>query len=170
MTDADIDATLAPYRRWLLKVATVYLPRQPHEWQDLAQEGWIAMWRALASYDPNKGALASWLTTAARLRMLTCVKRSLWLGTPSRRGHVRELPAPPVDTDWEWIQELSPVVLELELAYHRGEIAEAIDRLPPRAREAVIRRFWFGDPVPTGNWVTAKRFLAKELAHLQEVS
>lgn len=135
---------LARYRRWLIAVARELAPTRPHEWQDLAQEGWIAMWRALRTFDSTKGAEATYLTTAARLRMLDVLRRHTWLGTPAARGHVRELPATPVDTSWDWVDAQSQYVenhFEDALwAYHHGEIADALSQLSAKDRAYVEHR------------------------------
>lgn len=137
MGDEEI---LTRYRGWLLKTAQTLAPTHRCDWVDLAQEGWIAMWRALRTYDPSLGAEATYLTTAARLRMTDCLRRNLWTGTPGRRGHVREAPPTPVDPDWDWVDATvsrDTVLAELEQAYHRGEIARALDELPADARERI---------------------------------
>lgn len=138
---------LGKYRRWLLKTASELAPRRPNDWLDLAQEGWVAMWRALRSFDPARGAEVTYLQTAARMRMVECLRRSLWTGTPGARGHIRETPATPVDPDWDWVDEaVSAAALcqDLDEAYHRGEILAAINRLTPTQRQYVYLRFWLG--------------------------
>lgn len=91
------DVDLSTYRAWCLKVASTLAPYRPSDWQDIAQEGLIAMWKSLDKYDPSKGALPSWITRAARMRMSDVIRRETWTGTPMRRGHRREKPALPVD-------------------------------------------------------------------------
>lgn len=136
--DAEVDARLAPYRGWLRAVARS-LTRDIDEQADLAQEGWIAMWRALRTFDPDRPDVRSaarsegaWLTRAARLRMTDVARRGTWTGTPSARGHVRERPARPVDhTDplYECMAESDDYDLVL-WAYHRGVIARVLSELP----------------------------------------
>ncbi len=143
----DPDVLLANYRGWLLKTAQELAPRRSCDWRDLAQEGWIAMWRALRTYDPALGAEVSYLTTAARMRMVDCLRRNLWTGTPSRRGHVREAPATPVDTAWDWVDAIASeaqVYQDLDEAYHRGQIFVAVNQLTPAQRRYVYLRFWAG--------------------------
>lgn len=95
MTDAVtrdqlIAETLPDYRRWLYAVATDMLAPGSPLVDDLAQEGAIAMWRAFDRHDPDKGALASWLTGAARYRMLDIVTRhARYTGTPQAEDVVR---------------------------------------------------------------------------------
>lgn len=170
------DQVLARYRGWLLKVAVELAPRRPNDWLDLAQEGWIAMWKALKTYDPDLGAEASYLTTAARLRMVDCLRRDLWTGTPSARGHIREAPAAPVDPDWDWVDAAvgSDVMEELENAYHRGEITAALDGLRPRDRAWVQKMIL--DDAGRYSWRTqvipeaVRATLAQRLNHLKEMA
>lgn len=127
---------LMRYRGWLIKTARLIAPSRPNEWQDLAQEGWVAMWRALKGYDPSRGAEASWLTRAAHSRMVEVHKRQTWTGTPMARGHIREPPAVPVDTDWDWTHDayIEKAYDDVWTAYHQGQIADALSRLDPSAR------------------------------------
>ena len=144
----DENEILKMYKGWLHAVAMSLAPRQKDKWQDLVQEGSIAMWKAMKTYDPGKGALPTWLTGAARMRMRDVLFRDTWTGTPGQRGHVREKPATPVDTDWDWVDELvgsSPEVLDgVLLSYHEGEILKALNALPKEQREYIFLRFWCG--------------------------
>lgn len=167
------DQTLARYRSWLLKVAVELAPRRPNDWLDLAQEGWIAMWKALKTYDPSLGAEASYLTTAARLRMVDCLRRDLWTGTPSRRGHIREVPGVPVDHRWDWVDAAlgCDVIDDLEVAYHHGEVAAALDALEVRDRAFIQKKIM--DDAGRYSWRTqsipepARTILMGKLSHLK---
>ncbi len=143
---SEVDLLLDNYRQWLLKMATVIAPGKPDLWQDLAQEGHVAMFRALKTYDETKGSLPSWLTTAAKLRMADVFRRDTWLGTPMRRGHTREHKALPVDIQDEHIIELlghTSEVFDLVLTrYHDGDVLQALNQLTPKQREYVVLRFW----------------------------
>jgi RNA polymerase sigma factor (sigma-70 family) len=120
-------------------MATVIAPYQPSDWQDLAQEGLIAMWRALETYDPEKGAEATYLTTAAKLRMRDVVRRQTWTGTPGQRGHTREAPARPVEI-YDVHSYLDPALDAALTAYHRSEIRAALDQLTPKDRAYITTR------------------------------
>jgi DNA-directed RNA polymerase specialized sigma24 family protein len=170
------DEILARYRGWLLKVSVELAPKRPNDWLDLAQEGWIAMWKALKTFDPGRGAEASYLTTAARLRMVDCLRRDLWTGTPGARGHRRDAPAVPVDPDWDWVDELvssDAVYAELEAAYHHGEIAAALDALPVRDRAWIYKHIicdsgrysWRHHPMDA----KLREILQARLSHLREM-
>jgi RNA polymerase sigma factor (sigma-70 family) len=178
------DDLLAHYRQWLVKVAWDMTRSHPQLKDDLAQEGHIAMWRALKTYDPDKGSLPHWLTKSARWRMSECLRRNeLWTGTDNSRGHER-FPAPePVDPqDDSYINALmdASTALETVLAsYHRGEIGRALGSLTAQQREYVIRRFWGQQTYtelllhfkrnPSDLWKTAKPKLTKALEHLASV-
>jgi len=171
----DETDVLASYRLWLLKMATVLLPGRRCDWHDLAQEGHIAMWRALRTYDPSRGALASWLTTAARMRMTDVVRRGVYTGMPHHRGRPRHVDIPTAELEPAGV---STLIEGVELAYHRGEILDALGRLSPQQREYVLLRFWggatYGELVtrfgfnPGAIWHVARGRLRKQLAHLEE--
>lgn len=84
------------------------------------------------------------------------------------------LPASMADHD-VWTQ-LSADLGNIELAYHHGEIADAISKLTKKEREYVYCRFWLGMKlpeltehfgyVPGPLWQRGKKKLQKELAHL----
>lgn len=139
------------YRAWLRKIAS-QLIADPHLQQDLAQEGWVAMWRAFQDYDESKGALPSWLTTKALWRMRDCARDRAWLGRPPRhmgRSNVRDaVEYASSDTPmWELLEAVD-VVDAVCLAYHRGEIMTAIAALSPAQRRYVYLRFWKGYQKP----------------------
>ena len=161
------EAVLREYRLWLLKMASVYLWSRPDEWQDLAQEGWIAMWRALRAYDPARGALPSWLTGAARMRMKECASRETWTGSTGARGHVRNRPPVPVPDEMIVDRILEGALDDVEMAYHHGEIMEALCELTEATRIAIYRKFWLDETVPSGSWFHSKPRLRRRLGHLR---
>lgn len=166
---------LEHYRPWLRKVAAgMTLPDRA---EDLAQEGWIALWKATQSYD-GSAPLDWWLKRKAHGRMLVVIRN--W-------GSIRNAQHRVVDFDFieslgdelesAWlIQAISLELPEVELAYHHGEIVAALDALTPREREYVVARFWGGlnhpeltahfGYQPQGLWRTARRKLVAQLEHL----
>lgn len=147
------DETIAAYSKWLHVVANSFLPPWHDRHDDLVQEGRIAMWRALATHDPAKGSLPSWLTQAAKMRM-----RDVASGKGQPTGHVanrgsREVEAV-VSLDAlveeggvEVLLGVAAAVEGVEMAYHAGEIAEALQSLSPAQQRYVRARFWYGlDP------------------------
>lgn len=189
----DKNLVLGDYRRWLLAVANRMVSTsrggrgEDYEGrvQSLAQEGYIAMWRALDTFDPDKGALASWLVKAAEMRMADVVRRGVDFGQTGNRppGTEEGLRA---ERSWEVLHPVEVEQVEqkiaiwlsegLAMAYHRGEIQKAIGRLTQDEQRYVVLRFWHGktnpeiDPHVEGNvvhlWRTAKGKLRDDLGRL----
>lgn len=179
----DPEKILPDYRGWIWRVA-MNLARDRQTQEDLAQEGYYAMWEALKTFDASRGALPSWLTRAAQQRMYRVVSRNyLFLGTPGVKGHSRELPAVPIDTtpnpteeSGGWVdRQLSTELGDIEMAYHHGQIMEAIWSLTPKQRQYVYYRFWhqmtnseirqvIGGGDPSGHWTHPERGARARLA------
>lgn len=134
---------LLKYKDWLRITA---FGLNPNMADDLAQEGMIAMWKAEKEWDPDRCPLESWLYTAARFRMRRVLQDSM-----TRKGgrgeqpvwSPRYVPIPPEVFLSSGVD--SPVWMDLgaiELAYHHGELYEALNALTPRQREYVYLRFW----------------------------
>lgn len=141
------DELLPRFRRWLYAVAYAIGADLPVD--DVAQEGYIAMWRALKAHDPSKGHVTSWITTAAKARMRDLAQRGREFGHEARRGTVTvEDRVHPVALDELLDAELlvhSPGLLDgIMLAYHRGEIVRAMVELTAQERRYVVLRFWGG--------------------------
>lgn len=159
---------LASYRPWLRTTARRALNGRPGS-EDLAQEMWIAMWRALA--DQTVAPQDFWLKRQALLRMKTCLRD--WHDPMKHRQHV-------FTHDVTEVADLPAELGTVELAYHHGEIHAALDRLSPREREYVALRFWGGLNYPelaehfgyrpTNLWRTARPKLAEALEHLAVAS
>lgn len=181
MTAAE---TIADFERWLHAVANRLLPRSSEEdHQDLVQEGRVAMWRALATFDESKGARASWLVRAAEMRM----KDVAW-GKGQPFGHEAVRGSRGVEmgpsTDELSDDQVEALLGYVEEAFHDGEVLRIIrERLSPRQQEYVFLRFWGGlDPSSRApatmalvaqfpvlserwHWQRAKPILAEALAH-----
>lgn len=193
-TSEERIATILPdYRRWLYKTAWDLLPAGSPHADDLAQEGSIAMWRAFSTYDETKGALPSWLTTAARLRMRdVALSHGRWTGHEPMRGRAEpnttSLDAVVEDGTDDQALVYDDVLDGVEVAYHHGEIAQALNALTDEQRQYVYLRFWAGldpasrapgevalraeFPVMAKRWLWENRNgarvrLATELAHLR---
>jgi RNA polymerase sigma factor (sigma-70 family) len=144
---------LAEYKPWLYRQAQTLLSPSSPDLDDLVQEGYISMWKALETYKPESGALPSWLTSKARFRMLEVVQRRNWSGQPSRRDGRNAVAVPKtLSLDAEMgdgitLADILPgndtmdSVLE---AYHHGEIYDAISSLTPAQKQYVFARFWQG--------------------------
>lgn len=132
------------YRRWLYKTAADLLPGGYYDTgiDDLAQEGRVAMWRALETHDPARGALAPWVTRAARTRM-----RDLAWGHGQPTGHepVRGFTEAEVAVyidGQESPDDLAPAEAAVEMA--EPALMEVLRELPEEQREYIWLRFWCG--------------------------
>lgn len=157
---------LTSYRPWLRVVAANMTA--PAQAEDLAQEGWIALWRALPSYD-GRAPFDPWCKTVARNRMYNVIRES----HAARRDERRLLTVGNVED----VIDAGAEVEGIELAYHQGEIATALAHLTAQQRDYVRARFWGGltytelnarfQMNSTGIWKWARRRLAAELEHLE---
>lgn len=188
----DRNQQLQAYRGWLYRVAMSMVPAA--EVDDLVQEGYIAMWRALGTYDHTKGAMPTWLTKAAKLRMADIARGH---GRPT--GHVGIVASPgsrrdsrdsrPAATGTAHLDGMAPGAMEevearvalwldagIDLAYHRGQIAQALAGLTEEQRTYIVLRFWHQmtateiQPLIQSNvthlWRATKNELQQSLQHL----
>lgn len=175
-SDTVSEELLKSYRPWLRKVASGMVTGPAVE--DLAQEGWIALWRAWLVWrkEGEGGApLDWWLKKKAHGRMLTLVTRD-WQTQKAQAWGIPAGAATVTDEPSVW-DELLVDLPEVELAYHHGEIAEALDELTARQREYVVLRFWHGyrgaemkqhfGYEPSALWRDAKKALISSLRHLK---
>lgn len=146
------DEILSEYLPWLRKVAGNLTGFGSSGLDDLVQEGYIAMWRALGTHDEAAGPLDYWLKFKSSNRMKTLAIRAAEktdplhldepVGSKARAGGFEDL----VITLGDTIADLGSDELlnKIELAYHDGEVAQAIDHLTPAQRKYVVARFWYG--------------------------
>lgn len=179
---------LEHYRPWLRKVAAGMTT--PSMVEDLAQEGWIALWLAYGKADERRAPTDWWLKKKAHGRMITLVSRD-WRTLKSRTwgipaGQARPSTDEELSTvgasvwDSEQLLDGADLIDGAEWAYHHGEIARALDELTPAQRKYVVLRFWHGygtwDMVdeygydPRGIWAGARKALISSLAHLAGVT
>lgn len=187
----NIDEHLANYEAWVHTRANTMLPPDTlslaaMDRDDLAQTGLVAMWKALDTYDPDKGSLPSWLTMKADGAMKDALRPA-----PTKRQSSDSLEAlltaragsPDVDLTPEALIALPDLLDGIAKAYHCGEVAKALDVLTPKQREYVRLRFWEGMGTkeltvhfgydPSGLWNSkkngAKYKMREALAHLAPV-
>jgi RNA polymerase sigma factor (sigma-70 family) len=182
VTGADI---LADYDRWLNATANRLLFNHTSnaDHDDLVQEGRVAMWRALSTFDESRGALPSWLTKAAELRM-----RDVAWGTGQPFGHEPLRGSRPIEVakslDAMEIDEVEALLGMVVEADQHDEVEAAVNELPADLREYVFLRFWAGlDPRSASpgtrslvkqfpalsdrrSWPAARRLLYERLQHL----
>lgn len=146
MTTVDVGA----YRRWAYALAYGMISRSPWtawEVDDLAQEALIAVWRAGESYDPARGALPSYVTSAARTRLAELVYRdrpALGAGDRTRTHGSRDagmwvdsLDVHLDDLGDEIPRSLVAVGPDVDTLSTREAVRAAVGELPERERLAV---------------------------------
>ncbi len=167
---------LTDYHGWVHKVTNSICG--PSQWEDVAQEGKIALWRAASTWDSARGAFPSYVTMIAKQRMLRVAHGTRGLtGEPPRRGKWRR-PEEPVDLlggaaeAWEdqFPRAAGPGSAS-DLTYHHREIHDAIRSLDPRDQTYVFDRFWLDTPLGHHplryRWGPIREKLASQLSHLR---
>jgi RNA polymerase sigma factor (sigma-70 family) len=142
VTDNDI---LREYLPWLRAVAANLTSPSDPDLQDLVQEGYIAAWKALKSYDSAQGPLDYWLKYKAHGRMKTLAIRGYGKEASRSLDEVVAGDLGPA-TLGDTLESLDGAELleQVDMAYHSGEVADAISRLTPSQRRYVAARFWLG--------------------------
>lgn len=166
-------STLEKMRPWLLSVARKY-SRDPSTQQDLAQEGWIAMWRALQKESTGENVPA-YLKSAALNRMTSVVRDQMSFGQERRTAGsvITSIPIDSGDSVWQFAEPIEDLLVDV---YFEGRIQDAVEMLAPRQREYVKLRFWEATPWKelqtefggNGIWSKAKKNLKRELLDLVE--
>ena len=186
------EQALADWDAWLRRAALRMMPLADPRFADTVQEGRIEFWRAYASLadEPADNQLRFSLHRARR-RMSHYAFRD-----EPQTGHTRMIGRPevkpvtsldrPLSADSETtfgalLVDGSATLDGIELAYHHGQISEAIDSLPAHHRAYVVQRFWHGlsdteiaareglssSKVLYNRWTrTIRPLLAERLAHL----
>ena len=158
----NADEIIGNYEGWLYKVAGQILSPTDSGLEDLVQEGRVALWQALESWDASKGAQPSWLTTKARYRMVEVATGKRYTGQPKRLHggygaeepkHMRSLDEPIAThggtaayrndvTLADTVPDPSNLIDRADMAAHRGEIAAARRNLTPAQQRYVAARFY----------------------------
>jgi RNA polymerase sigma factor (sigma-70 family) len=173
MTDQEQRELLERFRSWLYKTAYEMIGQRNRDLaEDLAQEGWIAIWEASKKETENIADIDAWLRTVARFRMRKEIRYLLAEKRDVRRTQYAE----PSDNIWSALQADLGYV---ELAYHRGQILKAINELPPQQRKYIMLRYWGGYTkpeltayfgyIPNSTGQAARKNLRKKLKHLASV-
>lgn len=141
---------LARFHKWTHFVAGKLTGGSMHPlYDDLVQEAKIEMLRVLEA--KGHDVAATYLTQAARSRMLAALTREVFTGGDTKPGP-KSRPAREL-VDWaeaDWQEGLgtllsAPDLLDgAALAYHRGELREALSALSEADRDYVVRKFWGG--------------------------
>lgn len=143
MTDEEQRALLQEWRPWIRRVASNMSNSHPSRIEELAQEGWIALWQASKTRTDT-----SWLKKAAMNRMLST--RRDWLAQCRDFRRTVPLGLPMVTKDIEGYEDdslwagLTCELGDIELAYHHGEIMHALSTLTPGERKYIYYKYWLG--------------------------
>ncbi len=163
---------VADYFRWMHREANrIADPWDPMH-DDLVQEGCLAAWQQ----EQKRGQHAGFMTKQAALQMRAVAHGQAMTGSTHKgiAGSVK--PACSMDQFEPGLRDrLTPEQADLAeramIAYHHGEIHQAIDRLPARQGQAV--RSLMLDGVLSNReraaWVEARAKLAVELDHLKGI-
>jgi RNA polymerase sigma-70 factor, ECF subfamily len=98
-----------------------------HDATELAQDVFVAAWRAQRSYDPGRGGLGGWLMAIARNKVIDHLRRQ------GRR--------PLTDPDADSASIAGSGNEDVDKIANRMLLAEALGELTPRAREVVELAF-----------------------------
>jgi RNA polymerase sigma factor (sigma-70 family) len=151
--DLTIEEYIASNER-LLKIKAAERTRG-HEaardiWDDLLQEGRIVQWAVLEKRPDSE---RSYVSAAMTNRIKECISRGTWTGLETHQGRPRDPLRRPGSSrssvDDETLQLADVVdqadwVEHIQLAYHHGEISQAINALTFTQRVHVVARFWYG--------------------------
>lgn len=87
----DISQAIAAHQHHVRTIAATFARPGDTDWDDLASDGHLALWRALETYDPARGDLDSWIKHRIWFRLVD--------GMRSRqgRGSATKPPVGPLD-------------------------------------------------------------------------
>lgn len=169
MSNLTEDELLASFRPWLRATANrMTLDSQRSRMaEDVAAEGWIAIWRELQRLGGK--ADDAWLKRCAINKMIDVLKAT----GRARRDERRTVYVDDLTALWE----ATETIQDLDWAYHRGQLAQALEGLTERQRRYIELRFLHGwssgelnDHFAMANsadlWRSARPKLAAALAHL----
>jgi RNA polymerase sigma factor (sigma-70 family) len=130
-------------------------------WDDLLQEGRIVQWTVL---EKRPESARAYVSAAMSNRISECINRGTWTGLERTHGK----PVDPIrrplksrdsvdDPDVTIVVSSGDWVDHVMMAYHHGEIMQALNELTFRQREYVFDRFWLGMSNPE---IAARRGLS----------
>jgi hypothetical protein len=119
---------------------------------DLCNEARIVEWEVLAK---RPGAPPEYVSAAMSMRIRECVTRGTWTGMATAQGKPRDPIRRPLrerssvdDPDLDVVVSSGDWAERIAMAYHHGEIMQALNDLPRLHREYVYHRFWEGRSNP----------------------
>ncbi|MEU3186461.1 sigma-70 family RNA polymerase sigma factor [Streptomyces sp. NPDC006923] len=98
--------------------------------EDVVQETFVRAWRSPRGFDPDQGSMRTWLFAIARNGVTDAI----------RRRKVREAP----DSSWDAVSESASGFDPVDQLLERIQLTEALDRLSPQHREAVVEVYFGG--------------------------
>lgn len=159
------------------------------DYDDLMQEGLVAMWRAHRERDhSNPGSMDSYLIQAAKWKILNLLDgKSLTGGRASSqrsnkgekklRWHEAESAYDHrTMADWDQVAITDPLLEAVGGTGISARVADALSKLTPTQHERIYRKFWLDEVVYTsGRWwydpkCGARAILREELADLRRSS
>lgn len=102
-----------------------------HLAEDVVQDTFVRAWRSPRGFDPSQGSLRTWLFAIARNSVVDAM----------RRRAVREGPGL---ASWDAVSEPVPSADDIDRLLDRIQLSEALDRLSPQHREAVVEVYYGG--------------------------
>ncbi|MFE6946592.1 sigma-70 family RNA polymerase sigma factor [Streptomyces chartreusis] len=99
--------------------------------EDVVQETFVRAWRSPRGFDPDQGSMRTWLFAIAR----NCVVDAI------RRRSVREGPG---YSSWDAVSESPSGFDPVDQLLERIQLGEALERLSPQHREAVVEVYFGG--------------------------
>lgn len=105
-----------------------------HEAEEVCQTVFVNLWTAPERFDPNRGALRSWLLAQAHRRAVDLIRSE----TARRRRQTREAQlaaVPPAGSD---------VDATVHAAALADDVRQAVDDLPPAERDAIMLAYFGG--------------------------
>lgn len=99
--------------------------------EDVVQETFVRAWRSPRGFEPNQGSLRTWLFAIARNSVVDAV----------RRRKVREGHGP---SSWDAVSDSAPAFDAVDQLLDRIQLGEALERLSPQHREAVVEVYFGG--------------------------
>jgi RNA polymerase sigma factor (sigma-70 family) len=139
---------VARFDSWTKKVADDFTRSVNGDgFDDLVNEGRIAIWRSLERFDPDLGHVASWVTRAARTRMV-----SFHFGKGREFGHTPLRGSREVERSFvlDAVEDhgTDPLTSRAAMPSHeddvirRKDVADALLGLTEKDREILRLRFW----------------------------
>lgn len=99
--------------------------------EDVVQETFVRAWRSPRGFEPDQGSLRTWLFAIARNSVVDAM----------RRRRVREGPG---SSSWDAVSESAPAFDAVDQLLDRIQLDEALERLSPQHREAVVEVYFGG--------------------------